>query len=131
MSSYIECKLEIKNLDMLKRILENMGLAYEEAQAGRTIESRGYGGVTKQVDLVVRSDELRKVHAGTYGDIGFKLNKTTGTYDVVLDSVDKRFATEIGTTYAVETIKDFAMQNRKSYEVVSQDAQQTIIEVYS
>ena len=129
MSSYITCKLEIKSLGMLKQVLDNMGLSYEEGN----LTARGYGRASRDVQLLVTKKELNKIDAGAYGDMGFQYNKTTETYDVVLDDVDKRLANKINQLYAVETIKNFATANRKSYTVVSGSVeanQEVILDVY-
>ena len=115
MSSYITCKLEIKDLAMIKKVLDAMGLSYEEGN----LKARGYGSTSRDVDLLVTQSSLRKINAGTYGDMGFKYNDETKTYDVVIDHMDKRVVNTINQLYAVETIKNFATVNRKSYTVVS------------
>jgi len=100
---------------MLKKVLDIMGLSYQEGN----LIAKGYGKATKNVEILIPQHELRKVKAGTYGDMGFMYNKETETYDVVVDDYDRRLVDTFIQLYAVETIKNFATSNRKEYQVVS------------
>ena len=117
MSSYITCKLEIKNISMIKKVLETMGLAYTEGE----LKARGYGSKSRDVDLLVKQSELNKIKAGRYGDMGFKYNSETETYDIIIDHMDKKLIDNINQLYAVETIKNFATANMKSYTISGMD----------
>ena len=132
MSSWIPCKLEIKNLEMLKKVLDMMHLTYQENTVNEQLIARGYGNASSKVDLLVPQSELRKIQAGSYGDMGFVYNKNTETYDVMLDSVDRRVANTMNQIYAVESIKDFAIANKRSYTISTEEygSQEIVIEVY-
>lgn len=116
MSSYIVCKLEVKNIDMIKKILTSLDISYIE---GENLQALGYGNIRKDVDLLVKKRELKKINPNTYGDMGFKYNKETKSYDMIIDHLDKKIINTVQQLYAVETIKDFAVANRKNYTVVS------------
>jgi len=64
--------------------------------------------------------------------MGFVYNKNTETYDVMLDSVDRRVANTMNQIYAVESIKDFAIANKRSYTISTEEygSQEIVIEVY-
>lgn len=123
MSSYITCQLEIKNIDTLKQVLDIIGVKYQEGN----LEAKGYGNAKSKVDLLIPQNELRKINAGRYGDIGFKYNKATETYDIMLDDNDMKVVNNIKRTYALETIKKFATSNRKEYRIVEATSQNEIV----
>jgi hypothetical protein len=121
MSSLIHCALEIRSLSTLKEVLDAMGLQYIEKVGENTITSRGYRGATSDADIVIQSSELRKINAGRYGDMGFKYNKKTETYDATMDSADRRVGDEITRRYAIQTIKNCARDNYRDFEVLEGD----------
>lgn len=133
MSSYIECEMQIKDLAMLKKALDTLGLAYKEAKPNQKLEAKGYYN-SKEVDLLVPKSELRKIHYGSYNDVGFVYNPATKSYDMFVDDTETSLTEKIEQYYAAETIKNFAVANRKEYNVVTNEDvasnQDIVIEVY-
>jgi len=130
MSAYIKCKLEIKSVDMLKKVLDVMGLHYQEGQ----LIAKGYGSMKKAVDILISKEELKKQGIFSWGDMGFSYNEKTQTYDAVIDESSKEVIGQINQIYAVETIKNFATANRYNYTIIENNGnkmnQNTIIEVF-
>ena len=134
MSSYITCKLEIKDLEMIKKVLDTLGLKYT---VGDNLVAKGYGRVNREADIVVSQGQLKSINAGRYGDLGFKYNQETKAYDMIVDDYDSRLINTVKNLYALESIKEFAEVNRKSYEIVSGSVddlnadQEIIIDVFA
>lgn len=130
MSSYIACKLEIKNIETLKKVLDEMGLVYQDGKTQNIV------GRMKDVEIFVPRSELRKIDAGMYNDMGFRYNDKTENYEVILDSYDQHLSGTINKLYALETLKAFAIENRKSYEIISgvddiYSSEEIILEIYN
>lgn len=121
MSSYIKCELKMKSLELIKKTLGILGVTYTEAGVGKTLAAIGYSQAREDVDLLIRKQELQKINGGRYGDMGFKYNSITESYDIIVDDTDRHIVNKINQVYAIETIKSFATVNRKNYEIVSGD----------
>ena len=73
MSHFSTVKTQLKKREPLFQALIDLGYAPLEGET----EVRGYQGQTVKAELAVRMDKG--------GDIGFRLNKATGTYELVTD----------------------------------------------
>lgn len=122
MSSFIKCHFELKNINLIKKALDSLGVKYQESTKENQLVGNYYRKLTKDVDLLVTKSELKKIKNksyGTYGDLGFKYNEETETYDILIDHYDKELSELVNKLYSVEVIKNFATNNRKNYTITS------------
>lgn len=75
MSHFTKCALKMTNLAALKKALADMKLEFTEAEAGQTVNVRGYQGDTLAAAM--------SINMGRY-DIGV-VDNHNGTYDIVAD----------------------------------------------
>lgn len=75
MSHFTKCALKMTNLAALKKALADMKLEFAEAEAGQSVNVRGYQGDTLAAAM--------SINMGRY-DIGVVDNQN-GTYDIVAD----------------------------------------------
>ena len=112
MSHFTEIALELKDAACIKGALEDMGFTVETGD----VAIKGYTE-NKQGDIVVRKSQLP---SGCYGDMGFKLNKSTGNYDLVCDELDlnagKLKIDELKQNYGVRKVRSAA--RRQGFRVV-------------
>lgn len=76
MSHFSEVKTKIKNRETLKKALAKLGFEIVEAEAGSSVDVRGYFGESQAAEF--------KILTSTHYDIGFRLNEE-GTYEIVGD----------------------------------------------
>jgi hypothetical protein len=74
MSHFSEVKTNLKNSDLIKKVLRTSGYSLEEAQEG--VQVRGFMGETESADF--------KLLTETHYDIGFRKNQE-GTYELIGD----------------------------------------------
>ena len=72
MSHWSLAETPIKNIDLLKKGAEKVGLKVETGN----VVARGYGRRKERVDAVIRGNSY---------DIGFKWSREKGKYDVIAD----------------------------------------------
>lgn len=112
MSHFTKVELELRDAACIKGALEDMGFTVETG----SVTIKGYAG-NKQDDIVVRKSQLP---SGCYGDMGFRLNKTTGKYDLVCDEMDlnagKLRLGELKQGYGVRKVRMAA--KRQGFRVV-------------
>lgn len=75
MSHFTKCALKMTNLLAIKKALEDMKLAFTEAEQGQAVTVRGYRGDTLKAAI--------SVDMGRY-DVGV-LENQDGTYDITAD----------------------------------------------
>jgi len=114
MSHRSQVTTQIKNLDILKKAVKELGLAYYEGQELVGSYTRGWSAADKTVDLVLGVDGRK--------DIGFKKN-SAGTYDLVGDFYglrmgEKSLKDKLLQMYNLTFVKD-AIQNNSSYGITS------------
>lgn len=114
MSHRSQVETKIKNLDILKKAIKDMGLAYYEGQELVGSYTRNWDTADKAVDLVL-GIEGRK-------DIGFKKN-ANGFYDIVGDFYgirmgEKSLKDKVLQMYNLTFVKD-AISNNSSYGITS------------
>jgi hypothetical protein len=139
LSSFIKCHFELKNIDLIKKVLDSLEVKYQESTKENQLIGNYYRKLTKDVDLLVPKSELKKIknkHYGAYGDLGFKYNEETGTYDILIDHYDKELSELVNKLYSIEVIKNFATNNRKNYTITSNSeditslTKEVVIKVY-
>ena len=99
MSHFSTVKTELRQLEPLVQALKDLG--YSPDQGERPV--RGYRGQTVTADLAVAMDNG--------GDLGFRLNEKTGSYELVTD-LDlwkqtipvERFLSKLTQRYALNTV---------------------------
>ncbi|HET6611621.1 MAG TPA: DUF1257 domain-containing protein [Kofleriaceae bacterium] len=75
MSHFTKCDLKMKNLEAIKRALEDLGYPYQAADGTAGVNVRGWRGQTTAAEIAI--------DMGTY-DIGV-VRADDGTYDIVAD----------------------------------------------
>jgi altronate dehydratase len=87
MSHFTKVELELKDGECIKDALKRLGL---EVESGEKVVIKGYNA-NRSGNIVVRKSQLNKFLKGKgtcFGDMGFKLNKQTGKYELVCDEMD-------------------------------------------
>lgn len=97
MSNFTEVQIELKDLSVVKKALENMGLTVELHD--HPVKIRGYGGRTREAQLVVRDHNQ-------YSDLGIHKD-ASGKVSVIIDEIyaKKGWMQRLEDEYALETIK--------------------------
>lgn len=75
MSHFTKCELKMTNLTALKRALDDLGFAYNEAEQNQSVQVRGWRGQTLDASICI--------DMGKY-DIGV-VSSGEGTYDLTAD----------------------------------------------
>jgi len=114
MSHRSQVTTQIKNLDILKKAIKEMGLSYFEGQELVGSYTRGWSAADKKADLILGIDGRK--------DIGFKKN-ASGTYDMVGDFYglrmgEKSLKDKVLQMYNLTFVKD-AIANNSSYGITS------------
>lgn len=104
MSHFTKCDLKMKNIDAIKRALDDLGYAYQAADQDQAVTVRGWRGQTTDAEIAV--------DMGKY-DIGV-IRADDGSYDLVADWWG------IETTKGVteEELKDRLSQRYSYHQVV-------------
>ena len=113
MSHFSTVKTELRQLEPLVKALEDLG--YSPDQGERPV--RGYRGQTVTADLAIAVQEG--------GDIGFRWNSTTESYELVTD-LDlwkqqipvERFLSKLTQRYALNTV--LAATTKEGFQVAEQ-----------
>ncbi|MFM7087686.1 MAG: DUF1257 domain-containing protein [Cyanobium sp.] len=99
MSHFSTIQTELRDRDALMAALDDLGFSASDGEQ----PVRGYRGQMVQADLAIRNE--------SGGDIGFRLNPASGTYELVTDldlwrhSVPvERFLAQLNQRYALRTI---------------------------
>jgi len=117
MSHFSTVKTELRQLEPLVQALNDLGYSPEQGQ--RSV--RGYRGQTVTADLAVAMQDG--------GDLGFRWNAESGTYELVTD-LDlwkqtipvERFLAKLTQRYAFNTV--LAASSREGFEVAEQSTAQ-------
>ncbi len=116
MSHFSEIKTQIKNRELLKDSLTELGWALETSPNG--VKVRGYLGATYDAEFKVLTD--------THYDIGFRRNES-GNYEMVGDweilpkiigQDQNALINQIKRNYAKNTVIDMAKQQGYSIECI-------------
>ena len=67
MSHFTTVETKIKNLNLLKRVLKELGYAYTEAEVNQQVKVRGYQGQKTDAEIVI--------HASKTYDIGVRVTE--------------------------------------------------------
>lgn len=82
MSKYKEITTQIYDRDHITAALDDLGVPHELAEPGQSLALNGYDR-TQQAEVVVRRT------GRLYGDFGWTMDATTGTYRLVVDDMDE------------------------------------------
>lgn len=117
MSHFTTIRTQIKNLEIIKKVLDNLGHNWEENS-----KIEGWKGRTRKVDLSINLQEHYLV--------GLKKNQD-GIYDAIADWSMMRSATykwqKVVQAYSVETVKHQA--SLMGYEVENEEINQGEIKI--
>ena len=117
MSHFSTVKTKLRQLEPLKKALEDLG--YTPEQGERPV--RGYRGQTTQAELAVVMQEG--------GDLGFRWNASSDSYELITD-LDlwkqpipvERFLAKLTQRYALNTV--LAATNEEGFQISEQTNQQ-------
>lgn len=107
MSHFTTVETKIRNLQMLERVLEELGHNFTKAEAGQTVKVKGYQGQTTDAVLVI--------HSSKQYEIGVTVDAETGNVGFVSDWEFLEFATgydqqeftsKVMQRYAYHTVKE-------------------------
>lgn len=117
MSKFVKVRTELRDLEMIKRALDDLGLPYTTGSDYR----HGWSGSTHQADLVVT--------AGTFHGFAFRRN-TDGIYDILGDSMglgaQKEMLQRLNQRYAYHKVVHEVSQAGFSLAEEKTDRDQTI-----
>ncbi len=110
MSKYAEYTTDIREPQHLVAALKAMGYAVEQHAQPQTLH--GYAGETRQANIIVRKDNLRK-DLWSLGDIGF-LKGADGSYKVVMDDMtEQKWINRVKQNYTEQ--RTLAIAKAKGY----------------
>jgi len=104
MSHFTKCELKLKNLEALKKALEDLGLEYTMAEQGQSAVVRGYRGQTMEAAM--------SINMGKY-DVGVVQN-ASGEYELVSDwwgiettkgITEEEFQADLKRRYAYQNVR--------------------------
>ncbi len=125
MSHFTTVETKIKNLQLLKRVLKELGYTYTEAEAGQTVQVRGYQGQKTEAELVI--------HASKTYDIGVKVTEKGVVFvsdwwgvETTRGVTEETFVNQVVQRYSYHTVMDALEAKGYTIETEEVDEEQTI-----
>lgn len=105
MSHFTTVETKITNLQLLKRVLKELGYAFTEAEAGQKVKVKGYQGQKTDADLVI--------HASKTYDIGVRQTEKGCVFvsdwwgvETTRGVTEEEFIQQVVQKYSYHTVMD-------------------------
>ncbi|MBR56546.1 MAG: hypothetical protein CMH54_00650 [Myxococcales bacterium] len=118
MSHFTSVETKIKNVNLLKRVLKELGYEFTEAEEGQKVQVKGYQGQKTEADMVI--------HASKTYDIGVRVTEKGVQFisdwwgvETTRGVSEEEFINSITQRYAYHTVKDAV--SAKGYTVQEEE----------